>query len=219
MKKLNLVGQRFGNLIVQSEDQIDNGKSRWICLCDCGQKKSILACHLRSGKIVSCGCYRKQINSDLHRTHGQAPKNQKRTRTYTTWASMLMRCNNPNHQFYHQYGGRGIAVCDRWRKFEKFYEDMGDKPIDHSIERINVDGNYEPGNCRWANADDQANNRTSTIIVNVNGEVMPLSTACRIAGIPYKTVLNRKKMGWTESRWFEPVKTRSRSMAGRFLPY
>lgn len=218
MRKLNLIGERFGNLVVLNEDSTyKGGKSKWNCVCDCGKEKAILACHLRSGKILSCGCYRKKINAETHKTHGMAQKAGVRSKVYSTWASMISRCKNPVGDFYAQYGGRGIQVCERWRTFENFYADMGDKPEGHSIERIDVNGNYEPSNCRWANNYDQSLNKTNTIWVNVNGEVLPMMKVCEMVDIPYRVALNRKKMGWPEWRWFEPQQVRQRSPVGQFM--
>lgn len=144
---------RFGKITVIGEVF---GKRRKVkCRCDCGTEKEIRLDHLRTGKIISCGCQRAQTNVLRLTTHGMA-----RTRTYRIWRNMITRCHNENYAERHLYGGRGIVVCDRWRySFENFLEDMGKCGDKLSIDRVDVDGNYEASNCRWATAKEQANNR------------------------------------------------------------
>ena len=152
-KFCDLTGQVFGRLTVDSFSMMDkNGKSKWLCLCICGNKKIIYSTNLIRGKSISCGC----ANVGQHR-HGMCY-----TRTYNSWRHMLGRCRNPKHERFKDYGGRGITVCASWLKFENFFADMGECPIGLSIERKNNDGNYEPGNCKWADAKEQANNRRNS---------------------------------------------------------
>ena len=132
-------------------------------------------------------------------THGESGRNQ--TPEYQTWANMRKRCDLPKHPGYKNYGGRGIKVCDRWQNYGNFLADMGRRPSpEHSIDRIDNNGNYEPGNCRWATKKEQDRNKRSNHIVEYNGQKMVFADACKLAGFSKGTVRTRIKSGWDINR-------------------
>ena len=198
--KQDLINEKFGKLTVKSKFGISKGRHViYTCLCDCGNEKEILGIHLKSGKILSCGCYRKEINSKIHLKHGHN-RVGKRTSEYSTWADMIRRCSNPNDEFYYLYGGRGIQVCDKWKSFKNFLKDMGEKPIGYSIERKDNNGNYCPENCIWASSNMQSNNKSNNVIIEYNGKKQTLKQWSTELNLPYETLRARLKRGWTEER-------------------
>lgn len=132
------------------------------------------------------------------RTHGMFG-----TPTYASWADMIQRCTNPRRRRYADYGARGISVCDRWRKFEHFLADMGTRPEGFELERNNNDGNYEPGNCRWATPTEQSNNRRSSHWLTVAGQTHTISEWARLTGIRASKIFKRLKRGWSPEKALE----------------
>lgn len=168
---INLVGMKFGRWTVAAR-----GGSRWDCICNCGEKRSITTGDLRSGASRSCGCLRRDFPG--HTIHGKSG-----TKEYNAWAGIKKRCQNKRASNYKYYGGRGITICRRWDSFELFFADMGIAPSpQHSIDRIDCDGNYEPNNCRWATIEQQLSNRRDCHFVVYRGQRMTVSEAVRLAG-------------------------------------
>ena len=152
-------GQRFGRLVV-GEATLKYGRKAWECTCDCGNRVTARANDLRRGMVKSCGCLKVDRITRLRRTHGETVGGR-HSPEYGIWGAMIQRCTNPNNKNFHHYGGRGIQVCQPWRDgFRAFLADMGRRPSSrHSIDRIDPDGNYEPGTCRWATQSVQVANR------------------------------------------------------------
>lgn len=166
--------------------------------CSCGVIKKIRTNHVFSGAVKSCGCKRAEYVSKARYTPG-VRENGKQTSEYTIWKGMKQRCNNKNAPKWHRYGGRGISVCERWQtSFSNFLDDMGRRPTNkHSIERMNNDGNYEPGNCRWATAKEQAYNTSRVLKYIYDGELMTIREIATIIGVKKGTLDSRiRKYGY-----------------------
>jgi len=190
MRKLDLSGCTFGDLTVLPEWEKRPRGIWWKARCACGKEKFFFIGNLRKGASKSCGCKRGEGGKNWT-THGLS-----KHPLHKVWKGMRARCFSKTNQAYPAYGGRGITICDRWSEFSNFYEDMS-----HSweaglwLERINVDGNYEPQNCRWETPREQARNKRRTVrIITPDGEIL-LSDAARKYGIRHPTLWHRWKIG------------------------
>jgi len=198
-------GDKFNRLTaIKKEDDFLTKKGIkypvWSFKCDCGQiiTSIIYSVVKKNPRTKSCGCYSKEITLKRQFKHGLSHSSE-----YDSWYSMYKRCHDNKTANYSEYGGRGIKVCERWRKFENFYADMGKRPEGTTLDRIDVNGNYEPKNCRWATRKEQANNRRNTIIYK--GETS--TEASHRLGGAYYLVWSRLKRGWNiDSAFNTPIK-------------
>ena len=152
-----------------------------LCKCVCGTEKWISKSSIRISNSTNCGCLRRKTT-----THGMS-----KTRVYKIWADMRKRCENPNHKYYYRYGGRGIKVCDKWAKFEEFYNDMGNPKEGMTLDRINNDGIYCYDNCRWSSREEQANNRKGNKKFEYEGKLLGLNQISKLTGIKRSTLWAR----------------------------
>lgn len=186
----DLTNQKFGRLTVLGLDtEKQSRKTYWICQCECGTIKSCRSDSLKSGAVISCGCRKKEQDKEnltKHYDHMQSG-----TRLYYIWQGMKARCYNEHNIRYVNYGGRGIKVCDEWKdNFTAFYQWAIDNGYseEKTIDRINVDGDYEPSNCRWADIKTQCNNRTSNIKITIGNSTRTLTEWCEIFNVDYKKI-------------------------------
>jgi hypothetical protein len=191
---LDISGLKFGKLIVINLEKKQGKLFYWNCICECGAKRIVSSNNLRNKTAFSCGKCIKKNKKHGHKTRLGA------SLEYSSWVSMKNRCYNKNTNNYSLYGGRGIAVCDRWlNSFENFLEDMGNRPSKkHSLDRINVNGNYEPSNCRWATKYEQLRNQRTNVHLCVDGVVKIVADWAKVSGTSFSTIHSRIKRGFTD---------------------
>lgn len=190
---IDLTGQRFGRLVaLRRSENTPNNRVTWLCRCDCGTEKIVAAYRLRDDTTKSCGCLGIDIHTQRLTKHGKYG-----TRIYRIWHGMVRRCANPTRAGYARYGGRGIAVSDRWHSFDTFLADMGEPPTAaHSLDRIDNNGPYAPDNCRWATPKEQsANSKRPTFITHGNRR-LNLSEWAAELGLNAGAISNRIRSGW-----------------------
>ena len=188
---IDLTGLRVRKLVVIRREPSPRHNTMWWVRCDCGVEKAMSRCTLRHPLTVSCGCHRHSITF----RHGKTG-----TPTHNSWKAMRDRCERPGTNGYERYGGRGITVCERWRLFENFLADMGERPAGTTLDRIENSHGYGPGNCRWATALEQQNNRRVCRRLKLGNDDLTIAQWSRRLGLKQVTLSSRLKRGWSVER-------------------
>lgn len=212
MRMIDLSGLRFGRwTVLRRGKNTEQGQARWLCQCECGTKRLLKSIVIRRGKSKSCGCLKSELTTqrNLERDyslskgnfkHGYA-RNKNASPTYKIWYGMIRRCTKPRGKNWDWYKGRGIKVCKRWFSFLNFLKDMGERPSPkHSIDRIDNDGNYEPGNCRWATAKEQGRNTRKNCMLTYKGKTQCISAWAEELGISPFVIHTRLYRGDSDER-------------------
>ena len=185
----DITGMRFGRLTAIRPNGKQGNNIKWLCECDCGNYVTTNISSLTRGKCKSCGCLRKETTSAQFKTHGK-----RHTKIYAVYCTMKARCLNKNDLRYKFYGGKGVKVCDEWlHDFQAFYDwAMVNGYSDGlTIDRIDVNGNYEPSNCRWVNSTTQANNKTNNVFIEYKGEKKTIAEWAKELGLTYTALYQR----------------------------
>lgn len=212
MKANNLIGRKFGKLtVVARSENTKSGKSQWICDCDCGNRKNkpVSSYDLTSGKVQSCGCMYLESNKDRAKTHGKTG-----TRLYRIWSAMRQRCNDPKHETFERYGGKGITVCKDWEDFQAFHDwaISNGYAENLTIDRKDNSKGYSPENCRWSTMKQQQNNRSNNIRLTINGTEKTITEWSEVSGIPRATLTWRVKNHWAEDELLMPVNLNNKNL-------
>lgn len=215
----DLTGKKFNRLTVLSRAENRKKVVFWLCICDCGVRKEIGAQQLSHNRVKSCGCYMKEVLRESGKKVGNLPKtgthNKSKTPEHNTWLNIKSRCSLRRRlPIYKDYWGRGISVCERWlESFENFYSDMGPRPSKHhSIDRIDNNGNYEPGNCRWATTKEQSVNRRNNHYIEFNGQRKTITQwSMLLVNGRQNSIKERLNRGWSiEDALTKPCKKLSK---------
>lgn len=201
MKTIDITNNRYGKLVVLERTKKISGKTVWKCQCDCGNITYVLTSNLTCNRIKSCGCLRIEKLLQRSITH-----NQRHTYLYEVWKAIRQRCKNPKHKGYHNYGGRGITICEEWDKsFQAFYDwayangystdNQKDEKLKLTIDRIDNNGNYEPSNCRWVDRKTQSSNTRIAKLITINGETKCIAEWCKKYNVYRNTFYARVKRG------------------------
>ena len=201
MRRVDLTGRHFSRLSVVRRD---TGRY-WVCVCVCGRRTRVRQDHLLHGHIRSCGCFHDEVARTGNTIHGHHPRGSS-TPEYRSWSGMIRRCCRSSDKRWADYGGRGITICVRWRRdFRSFLEDMGLRPDwATSIDRIDVNGNYEPSNCRWATATQQARNTRYRRVITIHGVSRTLAEWQEATGVDKRRISARLAAGWPEDDVLSP---------------
>lgn len=209
----NILGAKYGNwTVTEYAGKTKNGTTKWLCYCGlCGEFGIVNASSLNRGRSSSCGCERTKDFVKRSTKHGMFGSSE-----YSIWNGMIGRCYRKSTSSYPRYGGRGITVCDRWlESFENFYSDMGPRPSkDHSIERTDNDGNYDPSNCVWATQKQQVSTKSTTRKFDIDGDFLTIKEIAEKTGIEYKTLRSRINNGMTIDKAISIPKRKALDMSG-----
>lgn len=187
-RTINEAGNVYGRLtVLDYAGSNARNEAMWRCNCPCGREAYASGPKLRKGHTASCGCAAKEATTKRNTTHGMRDHE-----LYWLWAGIKARCTNDKHSSHKYYGERGIEMCDRWANdFTAFVQDMGPRPKGATIDRIDPNGNYEPGNCRWATRKEQANNKRTNRLITHNGKTQTIAEWAEETGIHYNTLHRR----------------------------
>ena len=197
----DISGQKFGFLTATSfagRKEFPSGQHHnlWNCVCECGKEAVHSLCVLKRRSNISCGCKTSSLLSKAKTVHGYRKRCDPPNKTWRAWWNMVTRCTNPKSDHYGAYGGRGISIHLNWvRSFPNFLQDMGECPNGYSLERINVDGNYEPSNCKWIPLSDQFENMRKSLLITHGGKTQSLARWARDLGMNYTTLYDRHQRG------------------------
>lgn len=208
---IDLTGRTFGRLRALGVYGKKHREILWYCECECGNKVKVRSSYLRNGVTQSCGCYSKDNPS--RRTH-----NMSRSKIYNRWFHMIERCRNPQNANYHNYGGRGITVCEEWKNFENYYNDVGEPPFDGAeLDRVDNNKGYSPDNCRWVTRTINVRNSRAAKHITVFGQTKTAPEWAEIYHIDYKLFLHRLSAGWSaEKALTHPVRVTKNTV--HYLP-
>lgn len=196
MRAIDETGNRYERLVVlEYTESRQGGHIMWLCKCDCGKETIVSGDSLRAGATKSCGCLASELEV-VQLTHGMSC-----TPEHKAWRGAIQRCTNPNEPNYHHYGGRGITICSQWRdSFEAFYSDMGPRPPEHTLERINNSLGYTPDNCKWATLSEQGRNTRANHHLTYNGKTQCVTAWAEELDINPSTLFGRIRQDWTTER-------------------
>lgn len=209
-KAADLTGKKFGKLIAVSRSENTNqNRAQWLCRCECGGEKIAQAAYLNKGTTRSCGCLADEQRKTAAQSQCTPYSRTNMYRERKTWENMIARCYDKTRHDFKWYGGRGISVCEKWRNsFEAFVVDMGMRPASMTLDRRESSTDYSPGNCRWATATEQANNRRSNHCITIDGRTLTIAEWARHSGIGERVIATRIARGWDERRAVEKPVTK-----------
>lgn len=211
---VDLTGERFFRLLVLGRAPVRKGRTYWFCVCDCGTKRTVDASALRGRRTFSCGCWNSEHAKILFTKHGGSANHMPE---YSIWLGIRNRTQTKSSTNYPAYGGRGIKLCSRWQDFSNFLADIGPRPsARHSVGRIDNNGDYSPGNCRWETPEQQHNNKRTNRLIRFGSKRQSATRWAREIGLNPSTVLTRLREGWSERKALRPLQPRTRNSLGQF---